>query len=110
MLIPQYSIRWLLTLTTACAAVFSIFGLAVRGSHWAQGVAIAIVSAVVVLLVHAIVFVLLWGFSVLTSGVLRGRTGLGRPPLVGGPTDAGPKAPGKVADDKEIPATPILLE
>ena len=40
-LIPQFSIRWLLLVTAVCAGVFSIFGLAVRGSHWAAGVSIA---------------------------------------------------------------------
>ncbi|KKK87498.1 hypothetical protein LCGC14_2752650, partial [marine sediment metagenome] len=32
MLIPQFSIRWLLVVTAVCAGIFSIFGLAVGGS------------------------------------------------------------------------------
>lgn len=60
MLIPQYTIRWLLTLTAACAVVFSVFGLAVQGSQWAQGASVAIVALVVVLLIHAFLFVVVW--------------------------------------------------
>ena len=144
MLIPQYSIRWLLMLTAACAAVFSVFGLAVRGSPWAQGVSIAVVALVVVLLVHALLFTLLWVFSALASGPLRSGTGFGRSPFAGDPTcpvcrgHTGPHdpdfpsvghgaagseghdaagsegrcaaPPNGQADDKEKPATPILLE
>ena len=115
MLIPQYSIRWLLVLTTACGVVFSIFALAVRGDEWALGVSIGIVSLVVVLLIHAFVFTLLWAFSVVTSPFLRSSSGwrssgFGRSPFVRDPSAQAAKVPAAAAGDKEIPATPLILE
>jgi hypothetical protein len=110
MLIPQYSIRWLLALTTGCAAVFSVFGLAVRGSHWAQGVSIAIAALMVVLLIHAFFFTVVWLVSVATGSFFRGLAGAGRSPFAYGPTAPPPKGTGTAASDKEIPATPILLD
>jgi hypothetical protein len=109
MLIPQYSIRWLLALTAACAAGSSIFGLAVRGSHWAQGVSAALIALVVVLLVHGFVFALVWTFSVVSSPFLRRPADLRRSPFVNHAASPPPKDP-EAANDKEIPATPILLE
>lgn len=114
-LIPQFSIRWLLIVTAACAVVFSVFGLAVRGHHWAAGVSIAIVALVVALLVHAAVFGLVWLFSEMTSP-LRGRlTGPGRSPFARDATARGVRGPGALGDatsttDKDTPAAPIILD
>ena len=110
MLIPQYTIRWLLAVMAACAVVFSIFALAVRGSPWARGVSVAILSLVVVLLIHAFVFAVLWVFSVVTSQILRRWAGFGRTPFAHDPTAPAAKVPGTAEGDKEIPAAPILLE
>lgn len=114
MLIPQYTIRWLLAVMAACAVVFSIFALAVRGSPWArgvaQGVSVAILSLVVVLLIHAFVFAVLWVFSVVTPQILRRWAGFGRTPFAHDPNAPAAKVPGTAAGDKEIPAAPILLE
>jgi hypothetical protein len=62
-LIPQYSIRWLLAVTAVCAVVFSVIGLAVRGHHWAMGVSIAVGALVVMMVVNAVIFGLIWIFS-----------------------------------------------
>jgi hypothetical protein len=109
MLIPQFSLRWLLALTTVCAVAFSIFGLALRGSPWAQGVSIAIVALAVVLLVHAFLFTLLWAFSVVVFGPFRTLGGSARSPFAHDPAAGRPTEPAAAAD-KEIPATPILLD
>lgn len=103
MLIPQYSIRWLLMLTAACATAFSVFGLAVRGSHWAQGVSIAVVSLVVVLLIHALVFTLVWAFSLVISQSGRRPSGFGRSPFAPSPVAPGPTAHAAAASDEQIP-------
>lgn len=115
MLIPQFSLRWLLAVMTACAVVFSIFGLAVRGSHWAAGVSIAIVSLAVVMLIYAVVFGLVWAFSVVTSQFRHGSAGSGRSPFAGRATASstpGPSPPGGGASlsHKGVPATPIILD
>ena len=101
-LIPQFTIRWMLMLTAACAVVFSVFGLAVRGNGWAAGVSIAVVSVAVALLVHASMFALVWAFSVTTAGSRRKRSSVRRSPF----------AQDRVApaDDKDIPAAPSVLE
>jgi len=102
-LIPQYSIRWLLAVMTACALVFSIFGLAVRGKPWAMGVSIAIVSLGVLFVVHALFFGLVWLFSLLSPAA--GTPRAGRSPFA--PAETSPFA---LDDDKDTPAAPILLE
>ena len=109
MLIPQYTIRWLLLMMAGCAVVFSIFGFAARGNTAALGVSLAIGALAVVLLTHAAGFGLVWLFAVVTAP-LRGR------PAIGGQS---PFASGVVLPlseesmpivDNDIPASPILLE
>jgi len=63
MLIPQYTIRWLLGVTTACAGVFSILALGVRGVVWAAAVSIALGSLVILMLLYALLFALIWGVA-----------------------------------------------
>jgi len=58
MLIPQFSLRWLLAVMTASAVVFTVFGLAMNGQLWAVGVSVGIVALVVLLLVHFLLFML----------------------------------------------------
>ncbi|MEE8452286.1 MAG: hypothetical protein V3R99_10240 [Thermoguttaceae bacterium] len=106
MLIPQFSIRWLLALTVVCAGVFSILQAALGGSHWATGVSIAIGSAVVLLLAYAATFALVWLISLVSVRPRRRRPEPGQSPFSQG-------TPAMAADrdiDKDIPATPILLE
>ena len=93
MLIPQYSIRWLLGLTTVCAVIFSIFAMALRGSFVAAGVSMAIIALVVVMLVHVVFFGLVWVFSVIFSRRSMNTA-----------------APARPVDVEETPATPILLD
>ncbi|MHC4177172.1 MAG: hypothetical protein ACYSWU_06680 [Planctomycetota bacterium] len=137
MLIPQYTLRRLLAVAAVCCVVvFPIFAMAVqeyragymamqefrpgfmpvqefqagnRGSCWATGVSIAILSLVVVLLVHSLLFALLWAFSVVFSLLFPRPAGLGRSPFVHDSASLRPKGPG-AADDKDIPASPIILE
>jgi hypothetical protein len=63
MLIPQYSLRWLLGATTVCAMACSVFAMALRGSLLAAAVSMAIVALVAMELVHVVLFVLVWLFS-----------------------------------------------
>lgn len=104
MLIPQFSIRWLLALTAVCAVIFSIVGLAIRGNAWAAGVSIGIGSLVVLGLVYGALFAMVWVFSVVTS--FRGR----RARLGQSPFRAESAAGGATSPFREIPATPIVLD
>lgn len=60
MLIPRFSIRWLLLLTTVCAAFFFFLTFAVRGEAWAMGVTIGVGSLSIVFMVHALFFMAVW--------------------------------------------------
>ena len=63
MLIPQFTLRWLLAITAVCGAFFLLVRYAVQGSVWAAAASIAIVSLVVVLAVHVGLFVCVWLLS-----------------------------------------------
>jgi len=105
MLIPQFSIRWLLALTAVCAVIFSIVGLAVRGSEWAAGVSIGIGSLVILGMVYGTLFAVVWLFSVVTSSLGGRRARSGQSPFRTESAAGGPTAP-----SHEVPATPIVLD
>lgn len=81
MVIPQFTLRRLLAIVTVCCLVFSVFGLALRGSAVAMGVSVAIVSLVVVALVHAALFAVVWMFSVLLPSMQSPPIGGKRGPM-----------------------------
>jgi hypothetical protein len=56
MLLPRFSIRSILSVMAICAVYFLTVGLAIRGSIWAAGVAIALTSLALTALVHAALF------------------------------------------------------
>lgn len=58
MLIPQYSLRWLLAITTLVALAFSIAALGLHGVVWAAAVSIAMLASVVLIAVHVALFAL----------------------------------------------------
>ena len=68
MLIPQYSLRWLLGAITAAACLFSVVAVGVRGQAWALAVSIAFGAIVVSGLVYAAAFGVVWLFSVVAAG------------------------------------------
>lgn len=73
MLIPRYSIRWLLGLTTLCAAVSLVLSSAVRGEAWAIGISAGLASLFVVALLHMGAFLLAWMFSRMGSNAAGNR-------------------------------------
>lgn len=112
MLIPQYSIRFLLGLTTACAVAFMFLGMAVRGNSWAFGVTAALGTLCLVMLLYAAMFALLW----LASLVFRSQASRGDSPFglaVPAPAeDAAPPGPlgqfaGRSAPEDVIDATVV---
>jgi hypothetical protein len=111
MLIPQFSIRWLLAVMTLAAIAFSIVGLAVRGSLWAVAVSTAIGSFVLLMLIYSLLFSVVWVFSVAAvplGGAQRGRSPF-RPQSGGSPFGPEPSG-GSAAPSGEIAAAPILLD
>ncbi len=106
MLIPQFSIRWLLAITALCAGVFSIVALGVRGQRWALGVSAAIAALVILMLVYVVLFGVVWVF-----GSLTGRSGRQGEQAAGSPFTSPPssESDSRLADP-ETPSAPILLE
>ena len=71
MLIPRYSIRFLLLLMTASGVFFLVVALAVRGHAWALALSIAVSSVLFTITLHAIVFFFAWSLTWLWRGVWR---------------------------------------
>ena len=69
MLIPRYSIRWLLAATTVCAAFFAIVAAAVRGHIWAVAVSVSVASLAVAFLLYAIFFLFAWWASLVVDAM-----------------------------------------
>lgn len=96
MLVPQFTIRWLLALTAVLAGVFSIVGLAVRGREWAQGVSAGFVALVAGMVVYAALFALAW-----LAGEILGR--LRKPPPAGSPFR---QAEGRLTESVSVVTSP----
>ena len=73
MLMPKFSLRWLLLLTAVCAGLSLIIAAAVKGHAWALAISFGFAAAWLTLAVHWIFFGLSWLIAVLA---IRGR----RPP------------------------------
>jgi hypothetical protein len=63
MLIPRFSLRWLLAVTSASGVFFLIVAQAVRGSSWARGICLAALYLVVCLAFY----VLAWGATMILA-------------------------------------------
>jgi hypothetical protein len=63
MLVPRFTIRTILAVTTGCAVFFLVVGTAFRGQNWAWGVAFGVLSLAVTALVHAACFGMVWLFA-----------------------------------------------
>ena len=71
MLIPRFSLRQLLALTTASALFCYVIAMAARGHQWAIAISLAISSVLLGLVVHAVVFVMAWLLTLLGRQVTR---------------------------------------
>jgi hypothetical protein len=60
MIIPRYSLRWLLALLTVCGGLSMILAYAVRGQPWAIGATVGIAALSVVVALHAAAFSVAW--------------------------------------------------
>jgi hypothetical protein len=56
MLIPRFSLRWLLLLTTVCAVFFLVVRFAFRGDFWAIGLVVTVVTLVVASFTYGLLF------------------------------------------------------
>ncbi|HZN35037.1 MAG TPA: hypothetical protein VFB80_14510 [Pirellulaceae bacterium] len=80
MIIPQFSLRWLLGLTALCAGISLILSFAMRGDGWAVGSAAALGSVAAVAILHVAAFLGAWLVSQMSIG-LFGRRAEGQSPF-----------------------------
>jgi hypothetical protein len=81
MLIPRFSIRWLLGLTTFSAVVSLVLASAVRGRPWALGFMAGVWCLVIVALLFVGSFLAAW-FVAQVRGVFSVPTGSGENPFI----------------------------
>lgn len=96
MLIPRFSIRWLLALITFSAGVSLVLSYAIRGQDWALGAAAALGCLAIVMALFALTFLLAWAFAQLETTMFRPTGGSGASPFASDPPASpfGPPAAG----------------
>jgi hypothetical protein len=98
MLIPRYSLRWLLVLITAAAAVSLVLSYAFppRNRDWAIGIAAALGCLVLLMVMYAVTFLAAWAISQIESAISKTRGGEGTSPFASDPpvSPFGPPAAG----------------
>ena len=62
MLIPRFTLRWLLGLMVVAGLISLVLAQAVHGNAWAIGLVIGLSSLALVFVAHASVFVVAWLF------------------------------------------------
>jgi hypothetical protein len=73
MLLPRFSLRWLLAATTLCGIVAFVLAQAVRGDAWGIAVAVACGALLMTALVFASVFIVAWSIASVGTGVRKAR-------------------------------------
>jgi len=97
MIIPQFSLRWLLGLTALCAFVSFVLSFAVRQQPWAIGIAAAMGSALGLAVLFVITFLVAWLITRASARVF-GQQPVGQSPF-------------KLTDDSPFePAAPGIVE
>lgn len=77
MLIPRFTIRWLLALTTVCAGLSLVLSYAVQGKAWAIALSLGMGLIPLAFLLYALTFLFAWLCSQL-SQALGGRGHIAR--------------------------------
>jgi hypothetical protein len=65
MLLPRFTIRWILGFTLVCALALLIVRASINGSAWATGVSVAMGFVIITLLIHGLFFWLMWMASLI---------------------------------------------
>jgi hypothetical protein len=96
MLIPRYSLRWLLALITVSAAISFVLSYAFRGRDWAIGIAAGLASLAILMGLFVCTFLAAWAISQIETAIAQGRGGEGTSPFAGNTPASpfGPPAPG----------------
>ena len=105
MIIPRFSLRWLLALITVSGGVSLVLSYAFQSHAWAIGVMVGLASIVVVVALHAVAFSVAWlltQLSYILTGSSNPKSGFGQSPFGGGTS---PFAPPQQAD----PEPPAIM-
>jgi hypothetical protein len=105
MLIPQFSLRWLLALTALCAGVSLVLSFAIRGQTWAIGAAAALGGVASLAALYVVAFLSAWLISQITAG-LFGRTPQGQSPFANVPMAEAPFGGPPQAADAQVADSP----
>ena len=106
MLIPQFSLRWLLALTALCAGVSLILSFAFRGQTWAIGMAAALGSIVAMAVLYVTAFLSAWLITQVASGLYRRPQG--QSPFAKLPEETPFTAEGVMADSPMSEGPPAI--
>jgi len=90
MLIPRFSIRWLLGLTTFSAGVSLVLAYAVRGQPWAIGIVAGLWTVVIIAVFYASAFIMAWLLNHFLAATLLKRRADGGSPFAVSGTAASP--------------------
>jgi hypothetical protein len=71
MLIPRYSLRWLLVLITVSAAISFVLSYAIRGRDWAIGIAAGLASLAILMALFVLAFLAAWAIAQLEKAASR---------------------------------------
>ncbi len=104
MLIPQFSLRWLLALMALCAGISLILSFAIRGQSWAIGAAAALGGIVSLAALYVAAFLGAWLISQAGAG-LFGRRPQGQSPFANVVVAEAPFGGTEIADT-QIPDSP----
>jgi len=63
MILPQFSLRFILAGMTVLAFLALIVSYGLQGSGWAVGIAFGLLSGLIILIAHALMFGVAWCFS-----------------------------------------------
>jgi hypothetical protein len=103
MVIPRFTLLWLLILVTACAGVSFVLSFAHQGHAWALGLLAGLASLATVLTLHAAAFSLAWIYTVLGFAIRGGAVVRGDSPFK--PGTKAPEVPSQVVD----PEPPAIM-
>ena len=106
MLIPQFSLRWLLVLTALCAGISFFLSYAFRGEAWAIGVAAALGSVVGLAVLYVVAFLSAWLITQMASGLYRQP--LGQSPFANLPDQMPLTTEGALADNPMSEGPPAI--
>ena len=108
MLLPRYSLRWLLALITVAAAVSFVLSYAIRGQNWAIGAAAGLGCLALMMGMYVLTFLAAWVVSQIEAAWFPARVGEGTSPFADNPPPSpfGPPAPG--LDPASVEAPPPM--